>query len=152
MNEVHLLKMSKYAFDYIYPLYELIDNNREHLSNLKWAKNATASKTMDFVVDMALTKHEDCRLILFRAKVAGVITVRTKPHQYAQLGFWLGHEFRRRGVMSTALKEMLVIHNRNMTAIVRDGNTACRELLLKHKFKTIRSENGWGHFLWKPEK
>ena len=108
-------------------LYDLIDRNREHLTNLVWVKSATLQSTWEFLdgVECAL---ETFRLIVVNGKIAGCITLR-HSHETSMIGYWLGHEFRGQGIMKAAVKEMLKGVDRPVRAQIRCTNLSSMAIL-----------------------
>ena len=108
-------------------LYDLIDRNREHLTNLVWVKSATLQSTWEFLdgVECAL---ETFRLIVVNGKIAGCITLR-HGNECDIIGYWLGHEYRGDGIMKEAVAQMIRHWPRAIRAQIREANSASMAIL-----------------------
>ena len=100
---------------------------------VKWAKNNFHSKN---VLHLFLFLRSDTQLV-------GGITldnIRYGPFQSATLGYWLGEEFSRKGIMTEGLNSLVRYANTNMgisriEAATLSNNIASRRLLEKCNFK-----------------
>ncbi len=103
-------------------------NNR-----VKWAKKNFETKT---VLHLFLFLRSNYQLV-------GGITldnIRYGPFQSATLGYWLGEEFSRKGIMTEGLNSLITYANKNMgitriEAATLPNNIASRRLLEKCNFK-----------------
>lgn len=121
--------------DDIQELYELIDANREHLSNLVWAETATFESTRDYVTKTVGT--EFFRLIMVDDKIAGVITLRPLNTCYL-IGYWVGKEFCGKGVATKAVSIMMkssIAQQHHVYAHIRQTNRGSKAILTRNGFK-----------------
>ena len=100
---------------------------------VKWAKKNFHSKT---VLHLFLFLRSDTQL------VGGVTldNIRYGPFHSATLGYWLGEEFSRKGIMTESLNSLVTYANKNMgisriEAATLSNNIASRRLLEKCNFK-----------------
>ena len=90
-------------------LYRLVDGDREDLARwMPWAAEQTLERTQDFLA-RACAQTDDEGLtsaITVDHRIAGVISRHgiERPRAATSLGYWLGSEFRGRGVMTAAVR------------------------------------------------
>lgn len=87
-------------------LYAVVAANREHLTNLVWAAEATYETTAAHLY-LALGSGEHFNLIKLDGKTVGVVTIRNQPDGSHLLGYWLAYDARGKGVMTLAVKQAL---------------------------------------------
>ncbi|MBK6793745.1 MAG: GNAT family N-acetyltransferase [Anaerolineales bacterium] len=87
-------------------------------------------------------KNVTARTILYKEKIAGHI-ISWKEGKYEQrIGYWIGKEFWRRGIASTAVAEfLLLMKTRPLFAEVANHNLASQKVLQKNGF-TLHDEGG----------
>lgn len=115
-------------------LYAVIDANREHLTNLVWAKSATRVSTEKFLASVPST--ETLKVILLDGRIVGMITLRKEQHRFQSIGYWLAHDVRRQGIMTQAVKQILLTVPKNhfVEAHVRKNNIASQKVLAANGF------------------
>jgi RimJ/RimL family protein N-acetyltransferase len=115
-------------------LYAVIDANREHLTNLVWAKSATRLSTEKFLASVPST--ETLKVIMLDGRIIGMITLRNEPHPFQSIGYWLAHDVRRQGIMTATVKEILksVPKNHFVEARVHKNNVASQKVLAANGF------------------
>lgn len=134
--------------------YKLIDDNREHLKNMRWAETATLFSTKEYL-DWLLenTDKEHFRFIMVDGKIAGCLTLRLKSAGVYEIGFWIGNKYRRQGVVTTAVRIMLLTFPREYTiyAHIRQTNTGSMAVLKLNGFQfvdySVIDEDVWQHFV-----
>jgi len=81
-------------------------------------------------------KNVTARTIVYKEKVAGHIICWKEGKYEQRIGYWIGKEFWRRGIASTAVAEfLLLIKNRPLFAEVANHNLASKRVLEKNDFK-----------------
>ncbi len=115
-------------------LYAVIDANREHLTNLVWAASATRLSTEKFLASVPAT--EKLKVILLDGRIVGMITLRKESYRTWSIGYWLAHDVRRKGIMTEAVKQMLVNVPKKdfVEAHIRKENIASRKVLAANGF------------------
>ncbi len=80
-------------------------------------------------------KNVIARTIVYKEKVAGHIICWKEGKYEQRIGYWIGKEFWRRGIASTAVAEMLVLVKiRPLFAEVANHNLASQKVLQKNGF------------------
>ena len=124
-------------------LYAVVDANREYLKNLTWAANATPESIREHLLHAM--ENERFRVITHNGFIIGCITFRPKGDE-AELGYWLAHGFREKGVMKRALKLALRYVECDVTARVRPINVASKRVLENNGFVVVSADAEWLHF------
>lgn len=116
-------------------LYEVIAANREHLTNLVWAKSATRLSTEKFLASVPST--ETLKVILLDDRIVGMITLRKQHYRTQSIGYWLAHDVRCQGIMTAAVKQILLTVPKNhfVEAHVRQNNVASQKVLSANGFE-----------------
>lgn len=116
-------------------LYAVIDANREHLTNLVWASSATRLSTEKFLANVP--PSETLKVILLDGRIVGMITLRKEHYRTQSIGYWLAHDVRRQGIMTAAVKQILlnVPKNHFVEAHVRKNNVASQKVLSANGFE-----------------
>lgn len=137
MNEqtvlVHLMTLSPVSTE---ALYKLVDESRDSLSNLAWAKTATLESTRKYIESKTYSYSRDTVLgIYVEQELVGVIEYRDKDVNGIpvwELGYWLGSKHRGKGIMKAAAKRVVkeISKSRTVVAHIRFRNTA--------SFKTLQ--------------
>ena len=87
-------------------------------------------------------KNVTARSILYKEKIAGHIICWKEGKYEQRIGYWVGKEFWRRGIASTAVTEfLLLIKIRPLFAEVANHNIASQRVLQKNGF-TLHDEGG----------
>lgn len=87
-------------------------------------------------------KNMTARTILYKEKIAGHIICWKEGKYEQRIGYWIGKEFWRRGIASTAVAEMLfLIKIRPLFAEVANHNAASKRVLEKNGF-SLHDEGG----------
>jgi len=87
-------------------------------------------------------KNVTPRTIVYKEKVAGHIICWKEGKYEQRIGYWIGKEFWRRGIASTAVAEMLVLVKiRPLFAEVANHNLASQKVLQKNGF-TLHDKGG----------
>jgi len=87
-------------------------------------------------------KNVTARSILYKEKIAGHIICWKEGKYEQRIGYWVGKEFWRRGIASTAVTEfLLLIKIRPLFAEVANRNIASQKVLQKNGF-TLHDEGG----------
>ena len=131
------------------PLFELINNNRDHLS--QW-DDETASKYPDFVSALRSITNpsnpDKIRLGIWSDGVlAGTINITpTKGHFTREIGYWVGNEFCGKGLATITTKRIIQFGHRNgttdkMIANARIENLASQRVLLKAGMSETRRDD-----------
>lgn len=134
----HFVTLRKPSLDDAQELYNVIDTNREHLTNLVWVKDASLESTFQFLQN--IREKEEFRLIFLSGRIVGVVTLRDVSERY-EIGYWLAYTARGLGVMKEAVKQMVAGRTREIYAHVRVGNIASIEVLLANDFEIHCGEN-----------
>lgn len=80
-------------------------------------------------------KNVTARSILYKEKIAGHIICWKEGKYEQRIGYWVGKEFWRRGIASTAVTEfLLLIKIRPLFAEVANHNIASQKVLMKNGF------------------
>lgn len=110
-------------------VYSLIDQSRAHLGNLVWAHTATLDSTAAFLAEKS-TSSDTVRGIFEEGALVGVIELRAKE-QEMELGYWLGSEYRGRGIMRSAVKMLVdeVVETTTVIGHIRATNVASNHTL-----------------------
>ena len=96
-------------------------------------------------------KNVIARTIVYKEKVAGHIICWKEGKYEQRIGYWIGKEFWRRGIASTAVAKMLLLVNiRPLFAEVANHNLASQKVLQKNGF-TLH-DNGGKISMYKLEK
>lgn len=91
-----------------------------------------------------IMKNKDvtARAILYKEKIAGHIICWKEGKYEQRIGYWIGKEFWRRGIASTAVAEfLLLMKTRPLFAEVANHNLASQKVLQKNGF-TLHDEGG----------
>ena len=121
-------------------LYELIDSDRDHLSNLVWASTITFGGVL---------KHLNKPLIrvirVNRKHVAGCLEFREQPDGWYQIGYWVGKPYAGMGVAKAALSLAMTMGflDQHFFACVRQTNLKSRAVLESAGFSIYESVEGW---------
>lgn len=87
-------------------------------------------------------KNVTARTIVYKEKVAGHILCWKEGKYEQRIGYWIGKEFWRRGIASTAVAEfLLLVKTRPLFAEVANHNLASQKVLQKNGF-TLHDEGG----------
>ncbi|MBK7451026.1 MAG: GNAT family N-acetyltransferase [Anaerolineales bacterium] len=87
-------------------------------------------------------KNATARAILYKEKIAGHIICWKEGKYEQRIGYWIGKEFWRRGIASTAVAEfLLLMKTRPLFAEVANHNLASQKVLQKNGF-TLHDEGG----------
>ena len=87
-------------------------------------------------------KNVTARAILYKEKIAGHIICWKEGKYEQRIGYWIGKEFWRRGIASTAVAEfLLLMKTRPLFAEVANHNLASQKVLQKNGF-TLHDEGG----------
>ena len=87
-------------------------------------------------------KNVTARTIIYKDKVTGHIICWKEGKYEQRIGYWIGKEFWRRGIASTAVAEfLLLMKTRPLFAEVANHNLASRRMLEKNGF-SIHDEGG----------
>jgi len=96
-------------------LFELIDANRDHLQQwLPWVDSVRQpDDTRMFIVSQLqrFSRGEAVhQTILYRNRIAGVAAFNTidRVNGVGRIGYWLGRQFTGRGIMTRAVKDLMV--------------------------------------------
>ena len=85
-------------------------------------------------------KNVTARTILYKEKIAGHIICWKEGKYEQRIGYWIGKEFWRRGIASTAVAEfLLLMKTRPLFAEVANHNLASQKVLQKNGF-TLHDE------------
>ena len=83
-------------------------------------------------------KSVTARTIIYKEKVAGHIVCWKEGKYEQRVGYWIGKEFWRRGIASTAVAELLeLVKIRPLFAEVANHNEASKRVLLKNGFELL---------------
>lgn len=142
MNAIHLRKAKVSDAE---ALYQVIDESREHLTNLVWAADATLESTREFLANVSKF-GERFRLIEVDGKIVGTITLRF--HKLVNtwlIGYWLSHNARGKGIMKEAVRQMVEPQTLAMViyATVRNKNMASQKILLANHFQVVSQDDEW---------
>lgn len=121
-------------------LYQLIDQSRMQLTNLVWSQSATLESTITFL-ENKLASSDKVHGIFQNKKLVGVLELRKKEDMF-ELGYWVGTKYRGRGIMKTAVKQ-LVDHQVKYHAIIahiRQSNEASLKVLTNAGLKYDHTE------------
>ncbi|MEK6917551.1 MAG: GNAT family N-acetyltransferase [Nanoarchaeota archaeon] len=77
-------------------------------------------------------------VILVDGKFAGSIGI-FKVDKFNEIGFYISPEFRRKGIGTKALKEMLVYYKINLKAVTTPDNLATVKVLKNNEFKLLKA-------------
>lgn len=124
-------------------LYALVDKSRDHLTNLVWAKDATLESVTEFIHKKQFGK-EKIFGIYHNGIIAGVIETRNKGW-HAELGYWLGHEFRGYGIMTKVVKYMTdsLAGKIAISATIKVGNESSLAILKHAGLMPVSEADGW---------
>ena len=116
-------------------LYAVIAANREHLTNLVWARSATRLSTEKFLANVP--SSETLKVILLDGRIVGMITLRKEHYRTQSIGYWLAHDVRRQGIMTAAVKQILLTVPKNhfVEAHVLKNNVASQKVLAANGFQ-----------------
>jgi RimJ/RimL family protein N-acetyltransferase len=140
---------------HVHALYALVDENRDHLPNLKWAATVDFAGMVQFIKNAALLR-EDLRGIYLDRELIGIITLRSTPDALVpasnkSIGYWLDHRHRGKGIMTRAVQLMLAECTVPVAAQVKVGNVISKRVIQKNGFRCIDRYNGWEAYLWVPK-
>lgn len=123
-------------------LYAVIDANREHLTNLIWVAGTTRVSTEKFLA--SIPSSEKLKVVLLDGRIVGMITLRKEGIHLWSIGYWLANDVRRQGIMTEAVKQILVHVPKNhfVEAYVRKNNIASQKVLAANGFEHDISRDG----------
>lgn len=130
-------------------LYNLIEYSRPELKNLCWSKNATLDSTIEFI-KMKEQSLDNAYGIFKNNTLIGVLELR-KKETMSELGYWLGTQFRGKGLMKLAVKCLVdnEIKKGIIIAHIRKTNKASFKVLkyagLKYSHTEIWNNEDWLH-------
>lgn len=83
-------------------------------------------------------KNVTARTIVYKEKIAGHILCWKEGKYEQRIGYWIGKQFWRRGIASTAVAEfLLLVKIRPLFAEVANHNVASRRVLEKNGFELL---------------
>lgn len=137
-------------------LYSLIDASRSDLLNLEWAATETLQGTIDWidiVMVGAISCERDAGVIRVNGAIAGMIEVRRLENCSVQLGYWLGTEFRGKGIMQTAAKFTVDYHatGHAVVAKIRNKNVHSEKILRHCGLTPYARDTSWTYFMRKQD-
>ena len=128
-------------------LYALIDEDREHLANLVWAKDATLESTTQYLAMAAFDPNQTLCTIFADGQPAGLIVGRRAADgASAELGYWVGKRYSNQGVATAAVERATFAPMIPLTARVRVGNTRSISVLTKNGFVETSNDGEWKTF------
>jgi len=96
-------------------LFELIDGNREHLKQwLPWIDSVRQPDDCRVFIVSQLQRFSRGeavhQTILYRNRIAGVVAFNTidRANGIGRIGYWLGRQFTGKGIMTRAVKDLMV--------------------------------------------
>lgn len=120
------------------PLFELIDRNRDHLSQ---RDDETAAKYLDFESVLQSITHpknpDKIRLGIWSDGVlTGTINITPKGGCVSEIGYWVGSEFCGKGLATIATRAVIqygksLVDTCEMIAYTHPDNTASQKVLLR---------------------
>ena len=130
------------------PLFDLIDRNRNHLSQ---NGDTTAVTYLDFELVLRSITHsahrDKIRMGIWSDGIlSGTINLTPKAPYSREIGYWVGSEFCGRGLATMAAKRIIQFGHRNnitdrMTANARIENVASQRVLLKAGMSETRRDH-----------
>lgn len=117
--------------------YAVIAANREHLSNMVWAKTATLQSTLNHLK----TTRDIMYGIYTAGKLCGCVSLRNIGCDSYLLGYWVAEECQRQGVVTQAARHMIEAYfvgyarKQTIVAMTRAENLASQRVLEKLCFK-----------------
>ncbi len=137
------------------PLFELIDKNRDHLSQ---HDDETALKYPDLESVLGSITHpanpNKIRLGIWSDGVlAGTINITPKGGCVSEIGYWVGNEFCGKGLATIATRAVIqygksLADTCEMIAYTHPDNTASQKVLLKAGMYEIRRDTAQVWFLF----
>ncbi len=128
-------------------LYTLIDDSREHLQNLVWVQSATLASTIEFLKMKSISKDK-LKGIYYKGHIAGNIEFRDKGSNI-ELGYWLGYEFRGKGIMKTVVKQTAddLAKTHSISAKVKLLNKTSFAILNNAELHEVSRDEEWIYLL-----
>ncbi len=126
-------------------LYNQIDSNRLYLTNLAWTATATINSVTDYVV-ATNASNDELYGVFVDDSLCGCVTLRDKG-DHKDIGYWLAHQHRERGVMKRAVALVTSAVDCPITARVLHDNIASRRILLANGFVEQSSDEMWRYFV-----
>jgi RimJ/RimL family protein N-acetyltransferase len=125
----HLIAIKLLNIDDAIQLYALIDESRSGLTNLTWSKNSTLETTLDFL-KYKIEIKDKVYGVFYENKLAAVLELRKKDDML-ELGYWVGTQYRGKGIMKVAVKNLVdnEVKSNTITAHIREGNKASYQIL-----------------------
>lgn len=130
-------------------LYSLIDNSRAQLTNLVWSQNASLESTINFI-ENKLSSNDKVHGVFCENSLVGVLELRKKEDSF-ELGYWVGSQYRGKGVMKAAVKQLVdqQVTTANVVAHIRESNKASLKVLtnagLTYDHTEIWQNEPWIH-------
>lgn len=111
-------------------LYQLIDESREQLTNLVWSQSATLESTISFL-ENKLASNDKVHGVFHNTNLVGVLELRKKEQDIFELGYWVGTQYRGKGFMKNAVKELVAqeVKSTAIIAHIRECNHASFKVL-----------------------
>lgn len=140
-------------------VYANIAASRDHLRNLAWADTATLASTAEYLRQVT-QRPQDIVMGLFyqpnedqSMRFAGMLEFRYQSRGVYQVGYWLSHTCRGRGIVTNALAYALLnFHGlRVVTAKTLQLNTKSQALLKKLGFQEEHPDGAdpaWRYFAY----
>jgi len=120
-------------------IYDCINMGRDHI-NLAWATSATLESTGEFISKTIANPESEVSVIEVNGEVAGLFEFRTIDGA-TTIGYWLGNEFRNRGIMRVVVKHMT--EGRKCFAKIYHNNDKSFVVLAYAGFKQIGIDETW---------
>lgn len=153
-----MLELAHVTFDHRFSMAKMLNDSEVS----KWLLSVPFPYTLDdadqFIASCICDRDnpDEKRFAIISEGVhAGGIGIRRKHGHAGEVGYWIGHEYRNRGIASKALEILLgvafdAMHLQRVYAIVFTGNPASERVLIKNGFeyegflKKGRFKNGTG--------
>jgi len=120
-------------------LYDIVNFSRNYLTNLVWVNSATLESTEQFLKIKSDTLSGDTLYGIY----VDHILVGTIEFRYTDdIGYWLRHDYRNKGIMTSVVNVMTKIKgaNKELLAKVQYSNEVSKKILANAGFKCIRTD------------
>jgi RimJ/RimL family protein N-acetyltransferase len=117
-------------------LYDVVNFSRNHLTNLVWVKSATLESTEQFLkIKSDYNSADELYGIFYEKRLIGTIEFRGTN----DIGYWLRHDYRNKGIMSIVTKMMTEIKGTHveLLAKIKHQNEYSRKILTNAGFRFI---------------
>lgn len=130
-------------------IYRLVDRSREGLKRLQWAQTATLRS-----VETYIASHLTAPSIALPAKlftifaddnIVGLLELRDY-HYHFQVGYWLDIHNRGRGYATKAVRKVLEMATKPVTAMIHPDNARSGNVLERAGFRMVSQDSEWNYY------